>query len=70
MKFSSPVKFLKKVPDRDDTHDLATFCGTATSTRGRGETGANKLKIRGWLNNFVTDCKSGKVSRVCAESFH
>ena len=61
MKFSSPFPFphvnvvLKKVPDRDDTRDLATFCGTATLTMGRGETGANKLKIWGWLNNFVTD---------------
>ena len=24
---------------------------------GRGKTGANKLKISGWLNNFVTDCR-------------
>ena len=48
---------LKKVPDRDDTRYLATFCGTATLTRGEGETGANKLKIWEWLNNFVTDCR-------------
>ena len=61
MKFSSPFPHvnvvLKKVPDRDDTPDSATFCGTATLTRGGGgKTGANELKILGWLNNFVTDC--------------
>ena len=35
---------LKKVPDRDDTRDSATFCGTATLTRGKG--GKQGLKNR------------------------
>ena len=56
------IFFLKKVPDRDDTRDSATFCGTATLTRGRGKTGANKLKIWGWLNNFATDCRPKRMS--------
>ena len=26
---------------------------------GEGETGAKKLEVWGWLNNFVTDCRPG-----------
>ena len=47
---------MKEVPDRDDTRDSATICGTATLTRGEGGSRGKKLKIWGWLNNFVTDC--------------
>ena len=41
MTFSSPPfphvnVVLKKVPDRDDTRDSATFCGTATLIWGEG----------------------------------
>ena len=49
MTFSSPPPspsvnvVLKKVADRDDTRDSATFCGTATLIRGKG--GKQRQKI-------------------------
>ena len=50
--------FLKELPDRDDKRDSATYCGTATPNRGM-RTEAKKLKIWGWLNNFICDCLKG-----------
>ena len=38
--FSHTNVVLKKVPDRDDTLDLATFCGTARLLGGGRNTGA------------------------------